>query len=520
MNNFSRLGSIHAGSICKFGQNNAPQKQFHQEEKPHFETVAVNVKRHKQPTRNRLPVFQGTTQVQDIGHRGISFNESTKYFHGLGSRKEYETRKLKVPTQPINKYSLFCAAMASIHSGNHAKEKIPDLSNKNDFADPDFKFRPHTFSYIQAVPRGKPKVRKFGYRLKNKQINNPGARAVAAFAQNSTKESEKLPENEVQTSNLPNISKLYTVGCGLSKNEDPNKYVTSNDCIQTTNFSRNFGEDSAFVSETDSADIMGVCDGVGGWNRHGIDPAQFSKHLGHFLEKFSHDKSFKVEQPVQLLSRAYNQLFTMDKLFGSATACIATFCRKTEKLYTANLGDSGWLVIRNGKVVGKSDPQCHVFNAPYQLSKTPKGPQFQNSFSDTPSKAAFNEFQCEQGDIIVIASDGMFDNIFEEDIIKLLKRLNLGNPKEHFKTTEVIRKRTDSRDSGNESDGSSSISSFMQILTKGVQTLVEFTRIRANDRNYESPFQKEAAKHNKSYNGGKVDDITILVSVVGPKQMD
>jgi len=53
-----------------------------------------------------------------------------------------------------------------------------------------------------------------------------------------------------------------------------------------------------------------------------------------------------------------------------------------------------------------------------------------------------------------------------------------------------------------------------------VQTLVEFTRIRANDRNYESPFQKEAAKHNKSYNGGKVDDITILVSVVGPKQMD
>ena len=149
--------------------------------------------------------------------------------------------------------------------------------------------------------------------------------------------------------------------------------------------------------------------------------------------------------------------------------------------YTANLGDSGWLVIRNGKVIGKSDPQCHVFNAPYQLSKSPKG---FNSFSDTPSKAAFNEFQCEQGDIIVIASDGMFDNIFEEDIIKLLGRLNLGNPKEHFKTAELNRKRTDSGDSGNESDGSSSNSSFMQILAKGVQTLVEFTRIRANDRNY------------------------------------
>merc|ERR1712050_773342 len=116
-------------------------------------------------------------------------------------------------------------------------------------------------------------------------------------------------------------------------------------------------------------------------------------------------------------SRAYNKLFTENDLFGSATACVATFCRKTEKLYTANLGDSGWLVIRDGEVIARSNPQQHSFNAPFQLSKSP--PNF-DSFSDKPSNADFSEFQCQQGDVIVLASDGMFDNVFEEDIIKVL----------------------------------------------------------------------------------------------------
>ena len=45
---------------------------------------------------------------------------------------------------------------------------------------------------------------------------------------------------------------------------------------------------------------------------------------------------------------------------------------KEEKtLYSANLGDSGFLVIRDGRVVHKSHEQQHYFNAPFQLAIAP-----------------------------------------------------------------------------------------------------------------------------------------------------
>ena len=40
-------------------------------------------------------------------------------------------------------------------------------------------------------------------------------------------------------------------------------------------------------------------------------------------------------------------------------------------LHSANLGDSGFLVIRKGEVVHKSSEQQHYFNTPYQLALPP-----------------------------------------------------------------------------------------------------------------------------------------------------
>ena len=52
-------------------------------------------------------------------------------------------------------------------------------------------------------------------------------------------------------------------------------------------------------------------------------------------------------------------------LQGSCTACILVL--EGNQLHVANLGDSGFLVVRNGKVVYKSEPQQVSFNYPYQL---------------------------------------------------------------------------------------------------------------------------------------------------------
>ena len=47
--------------------------------------------------------------------------------------------------------------------------------------------------------------------------------------------------------------------------------------------------------------------------------------------------------------------------------------KKSQTLHSANLGDSGFLVIRQGSVVHHSSEQQHYFNTPYQLALPPPG---------------------------------------------------------------------------------------------------------------------------------------------------
>lgn len=56
---------------------------------------------------------------------------------------------------------------------------------------------------------------------------------------------------------------------------------------------------------------------------------------------------------------------------GSSTACVVVLNRTDQMLYTANIGDSGFLVMRNGQVVHRSEEQTHYFNTPFQLSLAP-----------------------------------------------------------------------------------------------------------------------------------------------------
>lgn len=47
--------------------------------------------------------------------------------------------------------------------------------------------------------------------------------------------------------------------------------------------------------------------------------------------------------------------------------------KKSQMLHSANLGDSGFLVIRRGSVVHQSSEMQHYFNTPYQLAIPPPG---------------------------------------------------------------------------------------------------------------------------------------------------
>ncbi len=58
-------------------------------------------------------------------------------------------------------------------------------------------------------------------------------------------------------------------------------------------------------------------------------------------------KEITLMTPVKILEESYKNLLARNdpKLIGSATACILVFENENNYLYSANLGDSGFVVI-------------------------------------------------------------------------------------------------------------------------------------------------------------------------------
>ena len=105
-----------------------------------------------------------------------------------------------------------------------------------------------------------------------------------------------------------------------------------------------------------------------------------------------------------------------EKPFGSSTACIVSLVKETGQLDMCNLGDSGYLVIRDGSVIGRSQSQQHRFNSPYQLMLSPEG-----DISDCTHMSAVTSLQTRPTDMVILASDGLWDNLFEQDILTAIR---------------------------------------------------------------------------------------------------
>lgn len=248
------------------------------------------------------------------------------------------------------------------------------------------------------------------------------------------------------------------------------------------------GEDSFAIAENDFQITIAVADGVGSWRQKGIDPAHFSRSLMRHLEAIvSGEKGwFRAEgtptesiPPVTLIREAFWRLVRgyhggREKPFGSSTVCVASLDRTTGELSAANLGDSGFILIRGDDVMLRSRAQQHRFNAPYQLMLTPEG-----NISDCSNMAARHDCTVETGDVLVMATDGLWDNLFEDDIVKIVKegtRIGEGP-------------------------------------VRLAEQLVGEARRMSEQSQYMSPFSVEAKRAGLTRLGGKTDDITVIVAI-------
>ena len=86
---------------------------------------------------------------------------------------------------------------------------------------------------------------------------------------------------------------------------------------------------------SNSADVIGVADGVGGWRQYGIDPGQFSMQLMQSCERLVMAGYFVSDQPARLLAQGFSEMQQCKKpVIGSSTACLAMLSHADGKVRT------------------------------------------------------------------------------------------------------------------------------------------------------------------------------------------
>lgn len=172
-----------------------------------------------------------------------------------------------------------------------------------------------------------------------------------------------------------------------------------------------------------------------------------------------------------------------------------------------------------------SPAQTHAFNTPFQFSKLPAKMKAQmklfggaKPFQELPSDAALSTQQLSHGDILVFATDGVWDNLSPEDALKIVSRLMI-----QLQAWEIPEK------------GSVGLTSNFSLLVKeavmkipsknvtisGLSTLLaaaithEAKEASLNQKR-DGPFAKEVQKAypEENWRGGKPDDICTVVAVV------
>ncbi|XP_019439263.1 PREDICTED: probable protein phosphatase 2C 26 isoform X1 [Lupinus angustifolius] len=232
------------------------------------------------------------------------------------------------------------------------------------------------------------------------------------------------------------------------------------------------GEDAFFVSNYNGG-VVAVADGVSGWAEEDVDPSLFPRELMTNASNFVGDEEVNYD-PQILIRKAHAATSST----GSATVIVAML-EKNGILKIANVGDCGLRVIRNGNVILSTSPQEHYFDCPFQLSSERVG--------QTYLDAAVSNVELIEGDTIVVGSDGLFDNVFDHEIVSTI----VGH----------------------------------RNVAEAAKALANLASNHALDSNFDSPYSLEARSRGfepplwkkilgMKLTGGKLDDITVIVGEV------
>ncbi|KAA0166239.1 hypothetical protein FNF31_01465 [Cafeteria roenbergensis] len=306
---------------------------------------------------------------------------------------------------------------------------------------------------------------------------------------------------------------------------------------------------------------FGVLDGVGSWAGRGVDPTAFSAALrdaavdcvsrapaGLFAgvgrsaarpgDRFTPSQpALGPPSPLDVLAAAWrNTLAT--RVVGSTTALFASLDPLTGHLAVANVGDCGVLVVRpllegaGGSMVSgatapgdddlpplavayRSAQQLHDFNFPFQLGYAPGSDEdgeessgLHDSHFENPTHADFTRVPILPGDIVIAATDGLFDNVDSDGILLVVARWV------HEGGVERARAASGPTDGGVALDPETLRRGDNDPMRGLAQALVKEAVTRSMDKTRDSPFATLAKDNDIMWSGGIPDDVAVVVGLV------
>jgi protein phosphatase PTC7 len=312
-------------------------------------------------------------------------------------------------------------------------------------------------------------------------------------------------------------------------------------------------EDAYFVYNADFPDekdpsterhatYFGVADGVGSWREYGVDPREFSHRLmleceNILVEATAHSQRGgdgqrfrRMIAPAEILAQAYQRTKAAN-IIGSCTACIGLFDNTRHQLHFSNLGDSGIIVLRHidSDVAGSlkrdrekprhertsdlrvafvSQQQLRSFNHPFQLGWTGEEVEDEETSFKTAKDSCTTSIHVRRGDIIIMATDGLFDNVDVDEIAEIVLEWEQKNG---FIRGGDIAAREQRWLMGN------SLTVLSSERVKSLSdALCERAREHSLDQTRDSPFAVLAKENDIMWSGGMPDDCTVVVAhVVG-----
>ena len=188
-----------------------------------------------------------------------------------------------------------------------------------------------------------------------------------------------------------------------------------------------------------------------------------------------------------------------------------------------SLGDSGFIHFRLNAVHHFSNPQTHAFNTPYQLSVVPPkilalsrlfgGKQL----NDSPEDSNDSSHEVRHGDVLIFATDGIWDNLSTRDMLKIVSGQMTGfHAWETGEKGTIVSERIHdlTREGGIAKQHENTLQTLLAVNVIGEAKAASMNSKR------DGPFAKEVQKFypHEDFHGGKVDDLCVIVAIAVQNQ--